>query len=800
MKSQSSFKAHYLIAIAALLLCSTGPEARAETIYALGSSDLFNDRFTTNLYSIDSTTGVATLIGPTGTNLRGLAITPTGEAYASRARIDNAAVKGLWRVDLSSGAATFMGGTRGMSDMVFDAAGTLYGMENRRDGGFNRRFYSIDTTTGVETFLAQSTIGSAGDHGGFTYSYSDASFYWSPNFTLRSVDPMTGVDTFIANITGGGISYQITLTASAATGQLFVVDRKSHGDLYEVDKTTGIATRIGSTGIGVFSIAVIPDPDPDNDGVLGLDDNCPFIANPLQEDADGDGVSDACDICPAIPNPDQDETAACIAVSPADATCSEAQIGLLSSVLVDGEITCEQPITFTKPNFTNEVDEITPNLVIARGSTGSVFNQGSDQIEWAAGTCAVPTSPFLSDLVDLRRAGHLPDLRLLPGRDTCLHDVTTDDFFDVYWLGWGQGFEGGFSYERRAFPPDFSCTTSYTGSTLPGSLDISSLPAGDYELCVSATAPNPASIDSINFEILNTLCGRPGTYEFFLNGVSLGTAPADPTNICTCNPGIQSFTVTNAALLANWNSTGTNTVRFTLNGNTLLSWVRAVTEFGTESATACIFDNSGTTFGAPAPGGGNCDILNLCTAGYVYDAGMVSFHTDEIIAETEKDCVSFTKTTEDTIVINGTCNQPPTVSLAGPTPVNEGDTATYNFTVVDPDAGDTFVVSSGPDCGIGGSFVAGSLTVNAAGGSFQCLFPNGPANSTLSIQVTDFAGAVSNTAEHSVTVANVAPAITGITGPTDPIALGDPVGIAATYTDPGILDTHVCTFACRLLR
>ena len=46
-----------------------------------------------------------------------------------------------------------------------------------------------------------------------------------------------------------------------------------------------------------------PDRDPDGDRVDVLEDNCPTVPNPGQEDYDQDGVGDACDNCPMVPNP-----------------------------------------------------------------------------------------------------------------------------------------------------------------------------------------------------------------------------------------------------------------------------------------------------------------------------------------------------------------------------------------------------------------------------------------------------------------------------------------------------------------
>ncbi len=40
------------------------------------------------------------------------------------------------------------------------------------------------------------------------------------------------------------------------------------------------------------------DPDPDDDNISSIFDNCPEVFNPVQFDDDGDGLGDACDICP----------------------------------------------------------------------------------------------------------------------------------------------------------------------------------------------------------------------------------------------------------------------------------------------------------------------------------------------------------------------------------------------------------------------------------------------------------------------------------------------------------------------
>src|SRR4029079_17697016 len=101
----------------------------------------------------------------------------------------------------------------------------------------------------------------------------------------------------------------------------------------------------------------------------------------------------------------------------------------------------------------------------------------------------------------------------------------------------------------------------------------------------------------------------------------------------------------------------------------------------------------------------------------------------------------------------------PTVTLSAGNDlfVNEGTQHTYLFTVTDS-PGDAFTVVS-TSCGANGSQVGSAITT-PTGGSFVCSFPDGPASSTVSVQVKDSANANSNIASQSVTVANVAPTVT----------------------------------------
>ena len=83
---------------------------------------------------------------------------------------------------------------------------------------------------------------------------------------------------------------------------------------------------------------------------------------------------------------------------------------------------------------------------------------------------------------------------------------------------------------------------------------------------------------------------------------------------------------------------------------------------------------------------------------------------------------------DDEIVV-AIANVAPTVVLSGPATADEGQTKTYTYTATDPGA-DTLVITE--SCGANGV-----RTDTPAVNSFDCTFPDGPANSTVKVTADD---------------------------------------------------------------
>ncbi|MDR2806061.1 MAG: choice-of-anchor J domain-containing protein [Dysgonamonadaceae bacterium] len=117
--------------------------------------------------------------------------------------------------------------------------------------------YSYDEETNPANFIKLnsdwtevSKVATTGNPSDMTYDYSTGRLYAvsydvaAKKLLLQTVNPETGVLTAVAPITG--ITYLYTIAADL-NGNLYGVDL--NGTLVSIDKTTGVATPVGSTGI-----------------------------------------------------------------------------------------------------------------------------------------------------------------------------------------------------------------------------------------------------------------------------------------------------------------------------------------------------------------------------------------------------------------------------------------------------------------------------------------------------------------------------------------------------------------------
>jgi hypothetical protein len=104
---------------------------------------------TGELFTINRDTGQAQLIGPTGRGISGLAVDPrTGNLYGSPPSLLGVNM-GLYLIDKTTAARTPIGpDTIGYNGLAFDSDGTLYGVQNSTDS-----LYRINLLDGTPTLI-----------------------------------------------------------------------------------------------------------------------------------------------------------------------------------------------------------------------------------------------------------------------------------------------------------------------------------------------------------------------------------------------------------------------------------------------------------------------------------------------------------------------------------------------------------------------------------------------------------------------------------------------------------------------
>jgi VCBS repeat-containing protein len=144
-----------------------------------------------------------------------------------------------------------------------------------------------------------------------------------------------------------------------------------------------------------------------------------------------------------------------------------------------------------------------------------------------------------------------------------------------------------------------------------------------------------------------------------------------------------------------------------------------------------------------------------------------------------------------TISVSAVNDAPMVSNLQGDGVANEGDVKTYTFDIADVDSS-TF--SASVDCGGAGKgkFVAESVQISGTNGEFKCKFLDGlisPTPVNIGVQVSD-GEKLSNVESKSVSVSDVAPALTGVGSSSQNALAGtlNPVIFTGTATDVSPID------------
>jgi hypothetical protein len=218
------------------------------------------------MFTINTTTGAATLIGPTGVNeIDGLAIRPsTNELYGV---FTNSAGSTLYRMSSQHGDALFARtiSIPNLRAITFSLTGdTLYG------GTTNGRLYRLNLTTGDTTY-----IGTAGGkiYSGLAISPTSGLLWASVRPPLSGRDSIYTVDRTTGATTGIGRTGLNLITPYIVfnpSGSLFALigSGAQTNSLYSLDTLTAAATLLGSTGAtGIQAIAMR------TNGVSGVEEN-----------------------------------------------------------------------------------------------------------------------------------------------------------------------------------------------------------------------------------------------------------------------------------------------------------------------------------------------------------------------------------------------------------------------------------------------------------------------------------------------------------------------------------------------
>jgi DNA-binding beta-propeller fold protein YncE len=233
-----------------------------------------------NLYSVNTTTGTATLIGNTGlSNLIGLVVDVDSTVYT----ISEEPNSRLWTLNPTTGAASLIGNlgfNLQEGDMTVDPiTGNMYVAD-----GWGDNLYIVNKNTATASLV--------GSFGAVGRDISGLQFIGSTLYgiahrdgavdALVTINKLTGTASFVGE-TGTNFGVISAFGRDPATGKVLIAgplsDFGSNNQLFEINLTSGAATLVGpltgmSASISGFStsgdpVILNPVPEPTTAGLIG---------------------------------------------------------------------------------------------------------------------------------------------------------------------------------------------------------------------------------------------------------------------------------------------------------------------------------------------------------------------------------------------------------------------------------------------------------------------------------------------------------------------------------------------------
>ncbi len=250
----------------------------ADTLYAAyGGSNT-----TSNLYTVDTSTGALTSIGPIGFALTDLAVDPiTNLLYGATNNNSTNNPRSIVVIDTDTGVGTLIGaefasGTRNLIGIAFDSAGQMYGWIGPGGGaGTRNALATVNKTTGLATPVGASGIPGGTFGGGFDFDIADICYGTldGGNGKVWTINLLTGAATGGATLSGTSNAWPNSGKFTTDKTVWWAVIRSDVGDpgeLVTIDLATGVITTEAVMtlaeneldALAWFTPQVIPPPPP----------------------------------------------------------------------------------------------------------------------------------------------------------------------------------------------------------------------------------------------------------------------------------------------------------------------------------------------------------------------------------------------------------------------------------------------------------------------------------------------------------------------------------------------------------